>query len=270
MSDYVYGTFTTTNGCSIPVLTTQSVFGNSAKVNWNGSADSIYQINFRLANTASWGSNMNTTVLNRTFSGLDINTAYEYRVRSVCKNGDISVWVNGQFTTTSGCGVPTLGTPTPSGTSALVVWSGSTDSIYQVRVKPSNSQTWGTDINTNLTNRNITLLTINTQYDYQVRSVCKNGDMSVWVAGQFTTNSGCGLPTLTAPTAISGNSVTVNWNGTSDSIYQVTFKPVSSANWSSTTNTTLLSSKLLNLMVNTAYDYRIRSVCKSGDASAWV
>jgi hypothetical protein len=270
MSNYVNGTFTTTSGCSIPVLTTQSVFGNSAKVNWNGSADSIYQISFKLANSPSWGSNTNLTIKNRVFTGLTTNTAYEYRVRSICKNGDISVWVNGQFTTTSGCGIPSLGTPIPSGTSAIVNWSGSSDSIYQVSVKPTNSQVWGTPINTNTLNRNLTGLTISTQYDYQVRSICKNGDMSVWVAGQFTTNSGCGLPTLNAPSAISGNSVTVNWNGSSDSIYQVSFKTVASANWSIPTNTSTFSNKILNLTVNTSYDYRIRSVCKSGDASAWV
>ena len=270
MSDYVYGTFTTSSGCSIPVLTTQTVNGNSAKVNWNGSADSIYQISIKLANSPLWGSNTNLTAKNRIFSGLTINTAYEYRVRSICKNGDISVWVNGQFTTTSGCGLPTLGTATPSGTSAMVTWSGSSDSIYQVSVKPANSQVWGTPINTSTLNRNITGLTISTLYDYQVRSICKNGDVSDWVAGQFTTNSGCGLPSLNAPSAISGNSATVNWTGTSDSIYQVSFKAVASANWSVPTNTVMLSNKILNLNVSTSYDYRIRSVCKSGDASAWV
>ena len=270
LSDYVYGTFTTTAGCSIPVLTTQVINGNSAKVNWTGATDSIYQVNFKLASDSAWGSNNNTTLTNRTFSSLTINTTYDYRIRSVCKNGDISVWVAGQFTTTSGCGVPTLGTPTPSGTSALVVWSGSSDSIYQVRVKPSNSQTWGTAVGTNLLSRNITLLTINTQYDYQVRSVCKNGDMSVWVSGQFTTSGGCGLPTLNAPSAISGNGATVNWNGTTDSIYQVMFKPATSGTWSSPVNTISTSRALQNLMVNTAYDYRVRSVCTGNDASTWV
>ena len=269
-SNYVNGSFTTTSGCGVPTLSTSLVYGNSANVSWNGNADSIYQISVKLASSATWSSNTNLTAKNRTLTGLTVNTAYEYRVRSICKNGDISVWVNGQFTTTNGCGVPSLNSPTPYGNSALVSWSGSTDSVFQVQVKQANSAVWGIPQVTNTLNRTLTGLTINTLYDYQVRSVCKSGDVSNWVAGQFTTTSGCGLPSLNATTAITGNSAIVNWSGSSDSIYQISFKVANTASWSIPANTNLLSRKLINLVVNTTYDYQIRSICKSGDASAWV
>ncbi|MGI9191860.1 MAG: GEVED domain-containing protein, partial [Chitinophagaceae bacterium] len=267
-SDYTNTTFTTTSGCDLPVLQAPIVNGNSAKVSWTSSADSIYQFSFKLTSAVNWGSNTNLTVKNRTMSGLTINTSYDYRVRSICKNGDVSVWVEGQFTTTSGCGLPSLNAPVAYGNSANVSWNGSSDSIYQVSFKTLNSNTWTGPFITSTLNRTLTNLNTNTTYQYQVRSICKNGDISNFVLGQFTTTSGCGLAVINNVSPITGNSATINWSGTSDSIYQVSVRVMGTNTWPVATNTPNQWFKANNLLVSTTYQYQIRSVCKNGDASA--
>lgn len=269
-SDYATGTFSTTSGCSLPVLQSPVVYGNSAKVSWNANADSIYQISYKLSNSANWGSTTNITVTNRTLLPLTTNTSYDYRVRSICKNGDISVWVQGQFTTTSGCGLPSLNTPIAYGNSAKVSWNGTSDSIYQISYKAANAASWIGPVNTSSLSRTLTGLNINTTYNYQVRSICKNKDVSVYVIGQFTTTSGCGLAVISNVSPITGNSARINWTGTSDSIYQISIKQTGVAQWPVAINTSALWYKAVGLQVNTSYDFQIRSVCKNGDASAWV
>ncbi|MBU3675803.1 MAG: T9SS type A sorting domain-containing protein [Chitinophagaceae bacterium] len=269
-SDYTNTIFSTTSGCSLPVLQLPVVNGNSATVSWTATADSIYQLNYRPLNAPNWITFPNTTIKNRTITGLTINTTYQYQVRSICKNGDVSVWVQGQFTTTSGCGLPTLNSPIVYGNSAKVSWNGSSDSTYQVSYKTLNSNTWIGPFTNAPLNRTITGLSINTTYQYQIRSICKNGDMSAPVMGQFTTTSGCGLALINNVSPITGNSATINYSGTSDSIYQVSVRVSGATTWPVASSTPNLWFKANGLLTSTTYQYQIRSVCKNGDASAWV
>jgi hypothetical protein len=65
--------------------------------------------------------------------------------------------------------------------------------VYNIFIRPVGAANWGARFTTASTVRQFTNLQSNTQYEYRIRSVCKNKDVSTWVFGQFTTNNSKGF-----------------------------------------------------------------------------
>ncbi|KAB1154584.1 DUF5011 domain-containing protein [Tenacibaculum aiptasiae] len=89
--------------CTASVPTGVSVSGvtdSAATVSWNTVSGATYTVEYKKASDASWTSN-NTSGTTTTLSGLDANTAYEVRVKSVCTDGTSSSFsATANFTTT--------------------------------------------------------------------------------------------------------------------------------------------------------------------------
>ena len=179
-------------------LTAINVAGFTADLSWfeNGTA-TTWQIEW---GNAGFAQGTGTLVLTGTnphnLTGLSPATSYDYYVRAVCGGGDFSFWVGPlNFSTTISCPQPSvLSVTNVIGVSADLGWTeNGTATNWQIEWGTSGFvQGAGTLLFTGTNPHNLTGLTINTVYDFYVRTVCGVGDTSSWV-GPFTFNTPCNI-----------------------------------------------------------------------------
>ncbi|GAA4109171.1 hypothetical protein GCM10022393_05630 [Aquimarina addita] len=81
-------------------VTTATIGGNQASINWDTVTNATYQIRSRPTGTSSWTTNTATTNT-YTITGLTATTTYEVQVRSICADGSTSGYSSTiTFTTT--------------------------------------------------------------------------------------------------------------------------------------------------------------------------
>lgn len=157
--------------------TVLSVSFNKATIGWIQNDCGIkYRVQVREQGTTAWTTYMSLTN-ERLVKNLLPGTTYQYRVRTQCSfdGSIISGWTPIQtFTTLGTCTAPTGIGATPSSTSAFVSWTAGTGVYkYRLRYREQGSSTWTSlVINGAQLTKNITGLTANTTYEYQMRSQC--------------------------------------------------------------------------------------------------
>lgn len=100
--DSILFTYVDYRGCRIPSnLNTDNVTGTSAQAHWNGNGQGyqVQQRNQGATNITTTSCTTNWTY----FTGLSIATNYEWRVRSICGDGDTSEWTDWQGFSTFSC-----------------------------------------------------------------------------------------------------------------------------------------------------------------------
>ena len=194
--------------------------------------------------------------------------------------------VNGStfyFSTQSSCEgvlVSGLAAGNVSATNATLTWAAISPNpstgYYQLRYKPTASSTWidGGTSSYLATSKTYSALSPGTQYEYQIRRVCSSDGFGAWSASVIfsTVSSGCGSPMVfNAPTATS-STVTLSWPAvTGSGWFEFQYKATSSGTWLSAgtaagSSTTRIVS---GLNPSTSYDFRGRTYCPNGVASAW-
>jgi len=171
---------------------------------------------------------------------------------------------------TTPCPAPTGLTSTNiSSTTATLAWNSISNNVYfNVRFRISSGANW-TMITSQSASVNLTGLTCNSQYEWQVQAACPNGAGSVTLSAFspsafFTTLSCagnlCGVPTGLTATNNTSTSVTLHWNSTGATTYKVRYRPTGTTAWTvkgSATN----SKNLTGLTPATSYQWQVRSRC---------
>jgi Secretion system C-terminal sorting domain/Fibronectin type III domain/Bacterial pre-peptidase C-terminal domain len=181
--------------CSAPTgLSTTGIFSTTATARWNAvNGATSYDVEIKPASSSNWTVYMSgRTLLQCIFSfGIDPNTTYDWRVRTICSSGSSS-YSQAQFTTgpTGSCVPPGgLSTSAVTSTTATVTWSPLNGAYgYTVEYKPSLSGSWLVAGNTDLTTVTMFSLSPGTTYDWRVYSNCSlyEGSIPSSIA-QFTT-----------------------------------------------------------------------------------
>ncbi|MCL6296187.1 M14 family zinc carboxypeptidase, partial [Jejuia spongiicola] len=148
-------------------------------------------------------------------------------------------------------------------TSSTISWD-PTGSSYDYRYRVVGSPTW-TTVNTSNVSEDLTSLTLNTQYEVQVRSNCGGSSSSYSSSTNFTTLD-CTAPANIVASNITATSATINWDSTSSSSYDYRYRVVGSPTWT-TVNTTNTSENLTSLTLNTQYEVQVRSNCGGSSSS---
>ncbi len=197
---------TTSSNCATPMtLNTPTTTSSTLNVTWTAvSGAAWYQFQYKESSSSTWISagTAPASATSRTISGLTASTSYDVRGRSYCSGGSSSAWstiATGTTTATTDCALPpvlTLGTVT--NTTATFTWPAVPGAAwFEFRYKLTSSSTWtsaGT-LSGTATSRTLTGLTANTQYDFQARTFCANGNpSSAWSATrQFTTTGAAAI-----------------------------------------------------------------------------
>jgi hypothetical protein len=161
--------------------------------------------------------------------------------------------------------VPTsLSTTNLSGTTATLNWapaSGAT--TYYVQYRESASTNWTQHSSTTGTSINLTNLTANTNYNWQVRSNCSDFSAESTFATTGTTATGCNAPAQLSTSSITASSAILGWETISGATgYTVQYKPASATSWTSV-NTGTNSLQLNNLTASTSYNWQVKADCSS-------
>jgi hypothetical protein len=146
----------------------------SETLNWNAvSSASSYKVRYKKHSDALYGPSINAASTTYTFNGLSPNTSYDFQVRAVCANGQLSDWKK-ITSSTIACPVPTGGTVialTP--TTATLDWNDMVCATgYRIRYKQLDQDEWTHYVTSTASTKVLTGLLPATDYEAQVATLC--------------------------------------------------------------------------------------------------
>ena len=253
---------------------------NNIRLSWSTTgADTRYDLVYRIA-----GSPTSTTIsaltiapgqttLYHNLTGLMSNTAYEWKIRTACADGNSSAFIQPQFFTTIPCPLPDYPYEVyVLNTVARVTWGTKAGLSYEIQWRPTGSATWPASATVTATEDaylayTITGLTNNTGYEWRIAARCPDNTQSVYNQPRsFTTN----CPSASSPftSGITSAGANLNWYGNSLLTYKVRWRIVNGQNpaWNESAplpaNTNAYS--VTGLSNGTTYEWQVGMVCDEG------
>jgi hypothetical protein len=259
-----FATTGSSSGCTAPTnLSTSNITQTGASMNWAAVTGATgYTVQYKTSAASTWTS-VNATTTSINVSGLTANTSYVWQVKASCSPG-YSTQVNFATTGTTGCAAPlNLNATNITSTGATLNWSavqGATG--YTVQYKAASASTW-TSVNASSTSINISGLTANTSYVWQVKASCSPG-YSTQVNFATTGTTGCAAPLNLNATNITSTGATLNWSAVQGATgYTVQYKTASASTWTSV-NASSTSINISGLAANTSYVWKVKASCSPG------
>ncbi|KAB7729293.1 hypothetical protein F5984_16820 [Rudanella paleaurantiibacter] len=196
---------------------------------------------------------------------------YEWQVQSVCINGATSAFVGGKSFVVNDCETGYISYKAiAEANRALLSYSAFVNA--DVRWRPAGASVWNTIANVNVQSVvSLEGLTENTAYEWQVAVHCLSGQAPSYGPLQSFTTS-CAPPTRLSTLCVGTNQASIAWAGpVGDFVYgqyEVSWRAVGAANWSSTQVETYIHS-LTGLAPATNYEWRVRAVCSTSANAAF-
>lgn len=269
--------------CNAPSnLNSTNITTSSARLAWIAVPGALsYSVEYRVPGgnwTPTAPSSVTTTFFN--LNNLSAGLAHEWRVRTNCAGSIGSAW-SGVATfltsTAPSCSEPgALSFTNVSQEGATLNWQpaqGATSYSIQYRALPNGSWISPSPSSTAFSTYSLVNLTPNTGYEWRVRSNCQFGQSSNWVVGTvFVTAAACLPPEYLSTLKITANAAAATWspvNGADSYSIQVRVPP--NGVWTNTNPFTFFETAVLivGLQPQTTYQWRVRSNCIGGVASAW-
>jgi len=277
--------------CNAPYISTIVADSTKATVSWvsnNSSATTTYTLEYTAApqtSTSVWTA-VNSNSLSATVSGLQMCTAYLFRVKANCSANQSSAYSSVKDATTKGCALPCytpiVGNIIADSTKVALAWSSSNSggnfTVEYTTTPVSNTSVW-TAVNINGTNAVINGLQVCTGYVFRVKANCSATSSSPWSSLRDTKTKGCPVvipcPTPAISTIVADSTkATVNWSTSGATaatsytieytISQQTTQPV----WTAVTSNTN-SITITGLQICTGYLFRVKANCSTTSSSAW-
>lgn len=266
--------------CVPPASIASSVRDSFATLTWgNVNGAQSYYVEWRVKNSgAAWRVDSTTTLPYR-LNGLTPCTNYEVRVRTKCVGGaGTSVYRTAALRTTgcqAPCNMPNILSFHNVGTTAATLrWVGTGATSYDVEYKMADSNAAIRMVRVNTDSLRLTNLLACRGYVFRVRSVCANGNLTMFsdwsTLRTFSTN--CATPPCNAPTlrgvAATNNSATLRWDTLAGQIFELQYKKSSDTIWTTISSSLRSPYTLNNLLTCSPYNFRLRSIC-NGVRSNW-
>lgn len=255
--------------CEKPrVLAASEITAHSAKLSWNGGdSNGSWQIAYSTVadfdpDNASQCNYETTTTNPFTLSGLEAETSYSFRVRTICENNDYSDWNNTvcSFTTSIACQKPTSLTVVTTSEDATLSWTpgdvnqSNWEVYYTTSPTAPTNTTQGISVN-QTPSYTFTNLELETTYYAYIRSDCDSEGLSSWTEA-VTIYLGYCQP---APTSVDKQGITNVTFGTGNEIVNNDQRPESKpyyGNYSSQIGAALAGSEVeVAITYQTGYTY---------------
>ncbi|GAB3987492.1 hypothetical protein GCM10028807_07830 [Spirosoma daeguense] len=287
ISDFsILATFTTS--CSPPKtqdLSTSIIMSSSAQFNWFATTDpgTLFTLRYRPIGAPNWTtvSSLTATTSNAvyttgTYSATSLlpGTNYEWEVATACSPTQNSTFTAGPAFT-SLCPTPINLYPAVFVTSASLYWdSVSPTATYEARYRQLGTSDWTVITNITSTTITVTGLIANSAYDWEVRTLCGNGTASNYSSTRTFYTPGCTTPINLQTTSLTNTSARLNWTflaANVDTRYQGRYRVIGASAWimlDNLTSTDGTGYTILNgLVVGTAYEWQIRTLCSGTESS---
>ena len=198
------GIFTTiANPCTVTdvnYFSSTNITAGSCTVGWAAvTGATSYNVQYRIRNSGSSWTTSNATTNSHNLTGLSATTLYEFQVQTVCSGGTSSYSSPGIFTTASGasCGTPSgLNVSGLNASGATLNWTAVSGAVsYSIQYRATGSTSW-TSTTSTAASKPLSGLNANTEYEFQVQSVCGSANSAYSSVSNFTTSaiSGAALP----------------------------------------------------------------------------
>ena len=263
----VYGT----ESCTRPVFTNSNVEATSVSVTWNSPASS-FDVAIRAAGQA-WPEPTRINAHTHTFTRLEPNTHYEYRVRSICSDTALSFWSTANcLTDTLVCyKVEGLNVVEADYQSVTLNWDAD-PSGHAVGYVVSISNTAFSSSDTVYSNT-VTLgnLEPGITYGVTVQSLCSATTYSDWCETLNFTTPICTPVTNVVASQITSHSAVVDWTpGEGETTWQINYgyRGFQQGNGNLITVTSHPYT-ITGLEDETDYDVYVRAVCTDEVSSLW-
>jgi hypothetical protein len=271
-------TFTTI--CRIPTGLSNTPTATQATLGWtvSGTLDpgATFDVRYRTVGSSVWNTVSNIVSNGSSLTGLSTSTQYEWQVRTACSaNAQSDYSVTRQFTTICNpiFSSNSLTVVLRTSTSVRLRWNSSNDigAPHDIRYRSVGSPDWIAISVTNTSafggSYDLSGLTNNTTYEWQVRSVCPPNQPSDFVAGpNFTTQ--CRIPSFlnSFPTMVT--QATLSWEQTgTDVTYDIRYRMTGATDWVNLSNISSTSVIVTGLTGNTHYEWQVRTICHDGSTT---
>ncbi|UHG93838.1 M43 family zinc metalloprotease [Spirosoma oryzicola] len=257
----------------------------SAQFFWyvENEAGTTYEIQYRPLGSSEWTttiSNLTATTSSGNFNVVDLpnNTTFEWQIRTTCSASVSSAFTRGSNFTTQ-CRTPTNLWNSSTGVSKaslswLMMGVGVT---YDLRYRRVGTADWIVKDNLSSTTIELTGLSGNTPYEWQLRTRCPDGQYSDYsVMATFTTQQ-CSVPYSITSYDITEKSAILSWyysSFDSGTRAEIRWRAVGSNNWTTISNLSLNSNgfntySLTDLTSSTQYEWQVRILCTPTESSAF-
>ena len=264
----VYGS----ESCTRPTFANVNVGSTTIAATWTSPANS-FDVAVKPASSNVWPEPTRITDHNYTFTGLEPNTAYNFRVRSLCSDTSVSFW------TTSNCVTDTLECYVPENLTIVetdfqnvtLSWNADLTNhavAYVVNINNSAFSAYDTVYSNNVT---ITGLYPDMSYDVKVRAMCSATTYSDWSETLSFTTATC-LPVADVTVSnVTSSSAVVTWTPQGDATaWTVSYGFMGYTQGSGIeTTVTEPTYTFTGLDEMTTYDVYVRSACSEDVASLW-
>ncbi len=254
--------FVVTESCPIPTAINVEVQSNSAVVTWASAAGvNSYQIRYRVEGATTWQTRtVSTNTV--TLTNLTPEATYEYQIQGHCTGGWSVYSTLDTFTMPSSCDAPVNVTSiTVSSTEATIGWDVVAAATgYVVRYRELGATSWLMQ-SENGTSIQLTGLNESTTYEMSVMTNCGNYSSDYGDVFIFTTQEGCTVPSNIVATALSYQSIRLQWDeipGVSQ--YAVRYRLTDANTWESI-NVSGTAVTINNLEAGATYEYQVQSKC---------
>ena len=264
----VYGS----ESCTRPTFANINVGATTVAATWTSPASS-FDVAVKPANSNVWPEATHITDHNYTFTGLEPNTAYNFRVRSICSDTSLSFWTTGNCVTDSlECYVPeNLTIAETDFQSVTLSWNPDLTYhavAYVVNIFNSAISGYDTVYSNNVT---ITGLNPNMNYNVRVRAMCSATTYSDWGETLAFTTNACQPVADVAVNNVTATSATVTWTpqGDADS-WVVSYGYTGYTQGQGTDIVVNTPSYVINgLYPEVSYDVYVRTACSDEVFSNW-
>ncbi|AYY83801.1 T9SS C-terminal target domain-containing protein [Chryseobacterium indologenes] len=116
----------------------------------------------------------------------------------------------------------------------------------------------------------ISNLSLNTDYDWRIQSNCSSTLTSTYLfAPRFNSGNGCATPAGLVSGSNLGTTTQLSWEATGAPAYNLQYKTTTATNWTDVPAVSTYTYTLQNLSPNTAYQWKVQSVCNGGTVSTY-
>ncbi|MBN1569652.1 MAG: fibronectin type III domain-containing protein [Acidobacteria bacterium] len=288
--DYTFTTATPpdTTPPTISNVSSSNITTTGATIAWTTNEASNTQVDYGTSTSYGSSTTLNSSMVtshSQSLSGLTASTTYHYRVKSRDAAGNLATSGDYTFTTATPPDTtpPTISNVSSSSittTGATITWTTNEASNTQIDYGTSTSYGSSTTLNSSMVtshSQSLSGLTASTTYHYRVKSRDAAGNLATSGDYTFTTAT---PPDTTPPTisnvsssGITSNSATITWTTNEAADSQIEYGPQASYGFSTTLNTSMLTSHsqgLSGLSANTTYHYRVKSKDAAGNLATSV
>ena len=266
--------------CPTPAnLQAPNVGITQATVTWNVVQQAqSYRLSYRNIGNNNW-TNLNGIIPNsQLLTNLTPATTYEFRVRTDCQQG-MSQWSSVALFTTGACAAPLMITADSlTDVSAYICWTSSPNAqAYNLRFRKIGDPNWITIANLNNLCYSLYGLSMATDYEIQVQSVCGLGtagtsqnEVSNWENLLNFTTTNCKSPINVNAFRQDPTNYVVRWDSVMNATeYSIKYRRVGGGNWTTIEHISDNFVILTGLIPGESYEVKVKTICDEANASDW-